>query len=65
MKHLVKQHIPILKNTEVELEMVCDLAKQKGVFDAVICTHWAHGGPGAKELAFAVERACQTTSSLK
>ena len=40
-------------------------AKENGVFDAVICTHWAHGGPGAKELAFVVDRACQIPSSMK
>merc|ERR1719510_2399249 len=36
-------------DTQAELEMVCNLAKQNGAFDAVICTHWANGGPGAKE----------------
>ena len=48
------------------MEVVRDLAaKEYGVFDAVICTHWAHGGPGAKKLAFAVDRVCQIPSSMK
>ena len=45
--------------------MVCNLAKQNGAFDAVICTHWAHGGPGAKDLARAVEKACHAPSDFK
>merc|ERR1712241_60360 len=52
-------------DTQAELEMVCNLAKQNGAFDAVICTHWAHGGPGAKELALAVDRACHAPSDFK
>merc|ERR1712241_933501 len=52
-------------DTQAELEMVCNLAKQNGAFDAVICTHWAHGGPGAKDLARAVEKACHAPSDFK
>ena len=52
-------------DTEAELEMVCKLAKENGAFDAVICTHWAYGGPGAKELALAVDRACNAPSDFK
>ena len=33
------------------------LAKEAGAFDAIICNHWAKGGPGAKDLAVAVEKA--------
>lgn len=33
--------------------------------DAVLCTHWAHGGLGAKELAQAVATACTTPTNFK
>jgi len=52
-------------DTQAELEKICSLAKQHGAFDAIICTHWAHGGPGAKELALAVDRACHAPSDFK
>merc|ERR1712018_33080 len=35
---------------------VTRLAKENGAFDAVLCNHWALGGPGAKNLALAVEK---------
>ena len=31
-------------DSEAELELLCRLAKQAGAADAVVCTHWAHGG---------------------
>ena len=31
-------------DSEAELEMLCTLAKEAGAADAVVCTHWAHGG---------------------
>jgi formyltetrahydrofolate synthetase len=40
-----------------ELELVQNMAREAGAFDAVIATHWAHGSAGARELAEAVERA--------
>ena len=50
-------------DTEAELDMVCRLAKENGAFDAILCEHWAKGGPGAKNLALAVERACQVSDT--
>lgn len=45
-------------DTAAELQMVCDIAKASGAFDAVISNHWAEGGRGAVALGEAVERAC-------
>ena len=50
-------------DTQAELDMVCRLAKENGAFDAILCEHWAKGGPGAKNLALAVERACQVRNT--
>eukprot|EP00249_Psilotum_nudum_P009173 c21752_g1_i1 orf=379-2283(-) len=46
-------------DTEAELAAVRDAALQAGAFDAVICTHHAHGGAGALDLGVAVQRACE------
>merc|ERR1719242_1117369 len=52
-------------DTQAELELICRLAKENGAFDAVLCNHWALGGPGAKNLALAVEKACEAPSKFK
>ncbi len=52
-------------DTKAELDLVCSLAKRNGAFDAVICNHWAFGGPGAKDLAQAVEKACSQASNFQ
>jgi len=52
-------------DTEPELQLMAELAKEAGAFDAVLCRHWAKGGPGAKELAEAVERACSAPSNFQ
>jgi len=44
-----------------ELELVLKIAKESGAYDASLCTHWADGGEGAKELGEMVIRACETT----
>lgn len=31
-------------DTQAELELVLRLCKNSGASDAVICSHWAHGG---------------------
>ncbi|KAL0864514.1 hypothetical protein Bca101_043632 [Brassica carinata] len=46
-------------DTEAELNAVKKLSMDAGAFDAVICSHHAHGGRGAVDLGFAVEKACQ------
>lgn len=44
-----------------EIELVLEIAKEAGAFDAVLCTHWADGGAGAKDLAESIIKACATT----
>eukprot|EP00897_Mesotaenium_endlicherianum_P005190 jgi/Mesen1/469/ME000101S10700 len=46
-------------DTDAELEAVRAAAMAAGAFDAVVCTHHAHGGAGAVDLGKAVERACE------
>ncbi|XP_025053713.1 C-1-tetrahydrofolate synthase, cytoplasmic isoform X2 [Alligator sinensis] len=52
-------------DTEAELDLVTQMAKEAGAFDAVKCTHWADGGKGALALARAVQRASQTPNHFK
>ncbi|CAF1929483.1 unnamed protein product [Brassica napus] len=53
-------------DTEAELNAVRKFSMDAGAFDAVICSHHAHGGKGAVDLGIAVERACQNiTQPLK
>ncbi|KFK35940.1 hypothetical protein AALP_AA4G057100 [Arabis alpina] len=46
-------------DTEAELNAVKKFSMDAGAFDAVICSHHAHGGKGAVDLGIAVEKACQ------
>ncbi|GAB2286999.1 hypothetical protein Dimus_021385 [Dionaea muscipula] len=53
-------------DAEEELDAVKKAALDAGAFDAVICTHHAHGGKGAVDLGVAVQKACEnTTQPLK
>ncbi|XP_077994122.1 C-1-tetrahydrofolate synthase, cytoplasmic-like [Glandiceps talaboti] len=52
-------------DTGPELELVQKLARENGAYDAVVCSHWAHGGQGAKDLGEAVKKACQQPSNFK
>ncbi|KAJ1670469.1 tetrahydrofolate synthase, partial [Coemansia sp. RSA 25] len=47
-------------DTQRELDLVCDLARRAGAFDAVPTQLWAKGGAGATELAAAVDRCCSS-----
>eukprot|EP00033_Pygsuia_biforma_P000141 GCRY01000177.1.p1 GENE.GCRY01000177.1~~GCRY01000177.1.p1 ORF type:complete len:634 (-),score=164.08 GCRY01000177.1:289-2190(-) len=47
-------------DTDKELEYVVKASKEAGAFDAVLCTHWADGGKGAKALGESVLSACDT-----
>ncbi|CAH9050768.1 unnamed protein product [Cuscuta europaea] len=49
-------------DTEAELNEVRKASMAAGAFDAVICTHHAHGGKGAVDLGIAVEKACKNVS---
>ncbi|GMH11518.1 hypothetical protein Nepgr_013359 [Nepenthes gracilis] len=46
-------------DTDAELNAVKKAALAAGAFDAVICTHHAHGGKGAVNLGIAVQKACE------
>ncbi|MQL97752.1 hypothetical protein Taro_030453, partial [Colocasia esculenta] len=47
-------------DSESELNAVRSASMAAGAFDAVICTHHAHGGKGAVDLGIAVQRACES-----
>ncbi|XP_038818236.1 monofunctional C1-tetrahydrofolate synthase, mitochondrial isoform X1 [Salvelinus namaycush] len=44
-------------DTQAEIDLVCQMAKESGALDAVPCHHWARGGRGSVELAQAVKQA--------
>lgn len=52
-------------DTPGELELVKQAALKSGAYDAVVCTHWADGGPGAIALADAVIAATEKPSNFK
>lgn len=52
-------------DTRAELELLQKLSRDAGAFDAVICDHWAKGGPGALGLGEAVVRACSVKSNFQ
>ena len=45
-------------DTKEELDLMVKLSKEAGADDAIMCQHWAKGGPGAADLARAVENVC-------
>ncbi|CAL1535691.1 unnamed protein product [Lymnaea stagnalis] len=52
-------------DTQAELELVQQISRENGAFDAVICYHWAKGGQGAVDLASAVDRATGQPSDFR
>ncbi|XP_028653523.1 monofunctional C1-tetrahydrofolate synthase, mitochondrial [Erpetoichthys calabaricus] len=52
-------------DSKAELELVCQIAKDSGAFDAVPCYHWSRGGKGSIELAEAVRKAAQQQSQFR
>ena len=46
-------------DSEAEVELVCNAAREAGASDAVVSSHWMDGGVGAKALAEAVITACE------
>lgn len=52
-------------DTPAEVEMVRDAALKMGAMDAVVSTHWADGGKGAKALAEAVVKAAKKPSKFE
>uniref|UniRef100_UPI0037E87491 monofunctional C1-tetrahydrofolate synthase, mitochondrial n=1 Tax=Semicossyphus pulcher TaxID=241346 RepID=UPI0037E87491 len=52
-------------DTQAEIDLVCQLAKEVGASDAVPCHHWAQGGRGSTELAQAVNEAAGRPSNFQ
>lgn len=52
-------------DTKAEVEMIREAALKMGAMDAVVSTHWADGGKGAKALAEAVVRAAKKPSNFQ
>ncbi len=51
-------------DTQAEIDLVVEYAKEAGALDAVVSNHWAEGGQGATALAEAVVAACEEPSSF-
>ncbi|XP_077365949.1 monofunctional C1-tetrahydrofolate synthase, mitochondrial [Festucalex cinctus] len=52
-------------DTQPEIDLVCQIAKECGASDAVPCHHWAQGGRGSVELAHAVRAATRRASNFQ
>ena len=52
-------------DTQAEVELVRQAALEAGAEDAVVTTHWMHGGAGAAKLAEAVVKAAEKPSDFK
>ena len=52
-------------DTPAEVEIIREAALKMGAMDAVVSTHWADGGAGAKKLAEAVVKAAEKPSNFK
>ncbi|MBZ3878925.1 Monofunctional C1-tetrahydrofolate synthase, mitochondrial [Sciurus carolinensis] len=52
-------------DTRAEIDLVCELAKRAGAFDAVPCYHWSVGGKGSVDLARAVREAANKGSHFQ
>jgi formyltetrahydrofolate synthetase len=52
-------------DTKAEVELIRESALKFGAMDAVVSTHWADGGKGAKALAEAVVKAAEKKSNFK
>ncbi|XP_037541413.1 monofunctional C1-tetrahydrofolate synthase, mitochondrial [Nematolebias whitei] len=52
-------------DTQAEIDLVCQIAKECGASDAVPCHHWSRGGRGCLELAQAVNEAARRPSNFQ
>jgi methylenetetrahydrofolate dehydrogenase (NADP+) / methenyltetrahydrofolate cyclohydrolase / formyltetrahydrofolate synthetase len=52
-------------DTPAEVELIRRSALEFGAMDAIVSTHWADGGAGAKKLAEAVVKAAEKPSNFK
>ncbi len=71
IRNALKFGIPVVvaingfkEDTEAEWELVRQYSIDQGAEDAVVTTHWAHGGKGAAKLAEAVVAACEKPSNF-
>uniref|UniRef100_A0A6N2KKP3 Uncharacterized protein n=1 Tax=Salix viminalis TaxID=40686 RepID=A0A6N2KKP3_SALVM len=56
--------LQLIQKQNLMLSRISALAA--GAYDAVVCTHHAHGGKGAVDLGIAVQKACENvTQPLK
>jgi methylenetetrahydrofolate dehydrogenase (NADP+) / methenyltetrahydrofolate cyclohydrolase / formyltetrahydrofolate synthetase len=59
-------HLPLPRSdTQAELELIRTQALEAGADAAVVSSHWAKGGAGAKALAEAVIAICEGPSDFK
>ncbi|XP_038661315.1 monofunctional C1-tetrahydrofolate synthase, mitochondrial isoform X2 [Scyliorhinus canicula] len=52
-------------DTEAEIDLACQIAKQSGAYDAVPCNIWALGGSGSLQLAEAISQAADQKSNFR
>ncbi|MEQ2296392.1 Monofunctional C1-tetrahydrofolate synthase, mitochondrial, partial [Ameca splendens] len=52
-------------DTQAEIDLVCQIAKECGASDAVPCHHWSQGGQGSLELAKAVKVAAHRPTNFQ
>ncbi|XP_072218638.1 monofunctional C1-tetrahydrofolate synthase, mitochondrial [Leuresthes tenuis] len=52
-------------DTQAEIDLVCEMAKECGASAAVSCQHWAQGGRGCLELAQAVNEAARRPTNFQ
>ena len=50
-------------DTETELKMIVDKARNYGASGAVVATHWAEGGKGARSLAEKIIEVCEKSQN--
>jgi len=63
--HVVVAVNSFATDTPAEVEIIREAAIKMGAMDAVISTHWADGGAGAKKLAQAVIKAAEMPTDFK
>ena len=72
IRNALKFGIPVVvaingfkEDTQAEWDLIREYSIAQGAEDAVVTTHWAHGGKGAAKLAEAVVAACEKPSNFK
>lgn len=62
-KHFIFHFYNFRNDTPAEHELIRKSAIANGAFDAVVASHWSDGGAGAKDLAGALIKACESVDS--